>query len=618
MSKSTQIFCLLDPRIAPSEILSECVQFAEPQRSFPFDEEPRYAALFSTIARALCRGSSGNVLLIAERGVGASTILAEFARRTTSGQIRLSSRKDILSVDGRYTAPYESRERLNAILSQLGDHPDLIVCLDGFASLLRSDRAGGNKPGLLSALSRIRCQLIGILTPNDYEELVADDPEMLEFFTPVVIEEPDVSLTTKLLSHYAVGLGARHGVVIEDSAIHNASVLSANYILNERLPAKALKILQRICEDIDFERLQNGCRRDRITAEDVLQAVAERSGVPEETLRGIAEQTNYEESLQTAILGQDHAVREVATELGLIKAGLTDSGKPASVMMFIGQTGTGKTEMAKVLARFYSTSKRLKTYTLGNFVESHSVAGIIGVPPGYVGHDQGGRIVNDLNADPYCVFLLDEADKAHPDVMQPFLNLFDEGWVVDQRGRKAYADRAIFILTTNVGQRQIADMAAQGKSVEEITTRMKESLAQIRHTKSNRPVFPPEFLARIKRTVVFLPLSREAMEGICRKLIAQMQQTWRAKRGKDLLICEEIVAFITNESHAWNERSKGREGGRIVRKLLSEIVEAPLQRKISLNSAEYLACQAVIVRGSPASGQKTATPASADVIIEFQ
>src|SRR4029077_20166302 len=184
--------------------------------------------------------------------------------------------------------------------------------------------------------------------------------------------------------------------------------------------------------------------------------------------RGIAERSDYEQGLREVIFGQDHAVRAVATELGLIKAGMTDPNKPASVMLLLGQTGTGKTEMAKALARFYSTSKRLKTYTLGNCVEPHSVSTIIGVPPGYVGTDQGGRLINELNADPYCVFLLDEADKAHPDVLQPFLNLFDEGWVCDQRGVKGYADKSIFILTTNVGQRMIADMVQQGKDMSEI------------------------------------------------------------------------------------------------------------------------------------------------------
>jgi ATP-dependent Clp protease ATP-binding subunit ClpA len=187
------------------------------------------------------------------------------------------------------------------------------------------------------------------------------------------------------------------------------------------------------------------------------------------------------------VLKSDNAVRAVATELSLIKAGMTDPDKPASVMLFVGQTGTGKTELAKALARFYSTSKRLQVYTLGNFVESHSVSGIIGVPPGYVGHHLGGRLVNELNADPYCVFLLDEAGKAHPDVLQPFLNLFDEGWVRDQRGVKAYGDKAIFILTTNVAQRMIADLARTGEPPDQIAEKVKASLSQIRHQHANRP-----------------------------------------------------------------------------------------------------------------------------------
>src|ERR1700757_2641379 len=132
----------------------------------------------------------------------------------------------------------------------------------------------------------------------------------------------------------------------------------------------------------------------------MVRAVSEVSGVPEETLRGIAACSDYEQSLREVIIGQEPAVAAVAAELGLIKAGMTDPDKPASVLLFLGQTGTGKTEMAKALARFYSTSKRLKTYTLGNCVEPHSVATIIGVPPGYVGNDQGGRLVNELNADP--------------------------------------------------------------------------------------------------------------------------------------------------------------------------------------------------------------------------
>jgi ATP-dependent Clp protease ATP-binding subunit ClpC len=218
------------------------------------------------------------------------------------------------------------------------------------------------------------------------------------------------------------------------------------------------------------------------------------------------------------------------------------------------------------------------------------------VPAGYVGHDQGGRLVNELNADPYSVFLLDEADKAHPDVMQPFLNLFDEGWVFDQRGTKAFADRAVFILTTNVGQRQIADLCKQGKSIDEITATMKESLSKIRHTKSNRPVFTAEFLARVKRVVVFKSLDHEAMLGICRKLVGEMTLAWQAKRHKTLRIAGKIVEAIAVMAHAADDKAQGREGGRIVRKLLADLVEAKVQRAIGNDPAGYRACSTVEVK----------------------
>jgi ATP-dependent Clp protease ATP-binding subunit ClpC len=206
--------------------------------------------------------------------------------------------------------------------------------------------------------------------------------------------------------------------------------------------------------------------------------------------------------------------------------------------------------------------------------------------------------VNELNADPYCVVLLDEADKAHPDVLQPFLNLFDEGWVTDQRGAKAYGTKAIFLLTTNVGQRMIADLVREGKPIEEIAARMKEALSQIRHSKSDRPVFTPEFLARIKRVIVFKPLDATAMQAIARKQAADLVRTWAETRGKELRVPAELTEYIGAAAHQLDRKSGGKEGGRVVGKLVAEWVEAPVQREMSNRPDEYRGASAVIVEFS--------------------
>ena len=216
------------------------------------------------------------------------------------------------------------------------------------------------------------------------------------------------------------------------------------------------------------------------------------------------------------------------------------------------------------------------------------------------------------------MFLLDEADKAHPDVLQPFLNLFDEGWVCDQRGVRAYANKSIFILTTNVGQRMIAEMVREGKKMEEIVARMREALSQIRHSKSDRPVFTPEFLARLKRIIVFYPLDAKAMEGISRKLIQEMQETWLTKRGKRLDVPETLIRHIAQQSHLVNEKSKGREGGRIVRKLIAEWIEAALQRETTLQPGTYKGCEVVRIEQVVAGTSPTAEgPIAPEIRVSF-
>lgn len=585
---------LLLPEIAASEDLTWHARRSEPVGPSPFDGDPAFDSLFDALARALHRREHPHALLVGERGVGKSMLLAEFARRAARDRGFLGAKR-VLSVDCRHTPPDESRPRLTAVLEHVCPHADLVVCLDGLHGLLLPDRREPNRHVLLAALAHARCHLVAALTPREFDDLSPDDPEFAEFFAAVHAPEPEPGTALRILGHVARGLSERYRVPVEPGAVRQSVALTANYVLNDQLPAKALKALVAACETADYDRRQLGIAHASVTADDVVRVVSARTGIPADTLRGVADRTDYAAALSEVVLGQEHAVREVATELGLIKAGMSDPTKPASVLLFLGQTGTGKTELAKALARFYSTSGRLKTYTLGNCAEPHSVATIIGVPPGYVGSDRGGRLVTELNADPYGVFLLDEADKAHPDVLQPFLNLFDEGWVTDQRGTKAHAQKSIFVLTTNVGQRMIADMHKEGKSVEEIAARMKEALGQIRHGKSDRPVFTPEFLARIKRVIVFRPLDGAAMTGIARKQAAELRRSWSEGRSKQLDVPEGLVEYVGAAARRLDERANGKEGGRVVRKLVAEWIEAPLQRAMAADPDGYHRAATVLI-----------------------
>jgi ATP-dependent Clp protease ATP-binding subunit ClpA len=583
----------LPPELALADDLTHLARTAAGEGPFPFDGEAPFERLFEDLTRALHRRQARHVLLAGERGVAKGTLVAELARRAAARVIPSLADRHFLRLDCRHLTSAEGGGSLPGVFSAVAGHPELVLVLDGLGSLLCAERAADCRTLLLSALPQIRCRVIVLVTPRECQDLLAGDGDLADCFSRLDVAEPDPEVAIKLLRRLTHGLEVQYGVGIDDVAIRQAVLLTASYVLNDQLPSKALKVLHRACDDLDYERAHQGGTRGRVSADDIVRVVAEKTGVPEGTLRGIADGPDFEISLRQFILGQDHAVREVSTELGLIKAGMTDPGKPASVMLFLGLTGTGKTELAKALARLYSTSGRLRTYALGNCVEPHSVSTIIGVPPGYVGHDKGGPLVNELNADPYGVFLLDEADKAHPDVLQPFLNLFDEGWVTDQRGVRAYGDRAIFILTTNVGQRMIAEMAEQGKTPEEIRERMKEVLAQIRHPKAERPVFTPEFLARLKRIIVFAPLDGVAMEGITRKQLGELRQAWADRRDKTLVVPEDLTRHVALAAQHLNEKSRGKEGGRIVRKLIADWVEAPLQRALSARPAEYRACARV-------------------------
>lgn len=543
--------------------------------------------LFHRMARGLHRDQNRHIILLGQTGIGKTSVVHEFARLASQNEFLFLSRKKFLWFDCSAIGPEDSRGCIESLIAVAHEQPEVILCLQGFSSLFHRPNGGNNKPLIKAVARRPEIQLIGLMQPWEYNDLIGGDSQMRELFNPIEILEPDEETTSRIAELEVKRLHQTYDLNISGSAIKRAVNLSSSYLFQESQPGKSIRILNRACEDAHFERLQLGKTITEIAPTHIENALSEQTGIPVETFAGTSEETNYLEALSAFVVGQEGPVTDVASELQMIKAGLTDPGRPAGVFLFAGMTGVGKTELARRVAEFYSGTRRLNVYTMGNFSESHSVSGIIGVPPGYVGHEAGGRLINELNSDPYAVFLLDEAEKAHPNVWKPFLNLFDEGWIVDQRGVKAYADRAIFILTTNAGSDAISQMIHSNKSMEEVEERVKQTLFRVRQERSSQPVFTPQFLARIQRTVVFSPLDKEAMLDITRIILNRVIITWLERRDKQVNISENLIQAIASESFRRNEKSGGKEGGRIIRKLISELIERRIQEEALKNKANY-------------------------------
>tara|TARA_R110002111_G_C6005195_1_gene373761 strand:+ start:465 stop:2372 length:1908 start_codon:yes stop_codon:yes gene_type:complete len=528
-----------------------------------------------------------HVLITGNKGVGKTTLIRSLALNNSQGESPFLNNERFLWLDCNNVGPEDSRACLESIFASISRMQGIVLCLDGIGALLKRSQGGSNKPLLRSMISRPNLRVIGVMSSWEFNDLISSDAQMLDYFTRVELDEPSEEIANTIAKRQAEILQNAFQLSIDESVAERAVALTSTFILNECHPAKSVNLLQQICSNIDFDRTQRSIDRKEVHFSDVVAAISEKTGIPEETISGESQTTGFENPLLDAVVGQDESVRQVANELRLIQAGLNEPGKPASVMLFAGMTGVGKTELAKRIAELYSTSRRVQVYAMGNYTEPHSVSGIMGVPPGYVGHEDGGRLINELNSDPYTVFLLDEAEKCHPNIWKPFLNLFDEGWIVDQRGQKAYADRAIFILTTNAGDKQISQMSKSGVPTEEIAERVKQILSKVRHERSSQPVFPAQFLSRIKRIMVFNPLDEESMIGIAERRLNHMSKQWSIKRQKTIECHPDVARLIGKKGHELNETSKGREGGRIISRLVSDIVETKIQKQAQNDPIAY-------------------------------
>jgi ATP-dependent Clp protease ATP-binding subunit ClpC len=473
----------------------------------------------SMVIEVLGRRKKNNPMLVGEPGVGKSAIVEGIASRIASGDVpgvlkgkRLIS-LDIASVVAgtKYRGDFE--KRLKAIIKEISENPDIILFIDEFHTIVGAGGAQGSLDAaniLKPALARGEIKCIGATTTEEFTKIIEKDGALDRRFQKIVIEPSDIRQTVEILKKIKPNYEKFHNVTYTDDALLSCVRLTDRYISTRFLPDKAIDALDEAGSMVKM-RTGNGKKKNKIVnSEDVASVVSKMTGIP---LNKVVESErsrllNMEKKLQSRIIGQNEAIKKVANAIRRNKAGLKAPDRPIGTFLFFGPTGVGKTQLAKCLADYlFDSEDSIIRIDMSEYMEKFSVSRLIGAPPGYVGYEEGGQLSEKVRQKPYCVVLLDEIEKAHPDIFNLLLQILDDGRLTDSNGRTVSFRNTIIIMTSNVGSRELEEFgdgmgfATAGKNTE----RDKKSILE----KASKKIFPPEFLNRIDEQVFFNSLSKD-------------------------------------------------------------------------------------------------------------
>ncbi len=554
------------------------------------------------IIRTLLRRDKNNPVLVGDAGVGKTAIVKGLAQRISDRNIDKSLwgvqiieiNLSFLLAGAKYRGEFE--ERLLRVIEEARARPEVILFIDEIHTVAEASRATGSlnasdimKPFLVRGDLRV----IGATTTDEYRRYIEKDPALERRFQPIMVDEPCREDTLEILNGLKVIYESHHGVSIDQEAISAILDLSIQYLPYRRLPDKAIDLMDKACaavrvstvsisnssepEEPSIYQEDTGPvpQRPVVTPDVVAQLVREETGIPvaranahdRDMLLGLSE------VLKDQIVGQDEAVEKVCQAVRLSHVGLKDAGRPLCVFLFLGPTGVGKTGLAKALARgLFGSANCVIRLDMSEYMESHSVARLIGSPPGYVGHEEGGQLTEGLKRKPYSVVLLDEIEKAHPRVLDVFLQVFDEGRLTDGKGGTVDATNAIFIMTSNLGALVYhkEPMGFVGPDSQEYTNVVNEDIeARLRNT------LHPEFLSRIDETVLFRPLDIEALVLIAGKMFESLKKKMASERKIFLGVEAGVLELLAEKVH-----NEPLEGARHMKRLIRQMVEVPLSERI--------------------------------------
>ena len=479
----------------------------------------------------LCRRQKNNPCLLGEPGVGKSALAEALAQRIASGQITPALRgKRVLSLDmasmvagTKYRGDFE--ERFKNLLEELYRDRSTILFIDEIHIIAGAGAAEGAIDAasiLKPMLARGEIQLIGATTPEEYRKTIQKDSALERRFGRVMVEEPTPTAAETILAGLMPRYERYHGVAIPSTAIHAAVELSVRYLPGRYLPDKAIDLLD---EAAAARRIaENSSEKKALTPADIARVVSKASGVPAERV-GEAERerlAHLEQRLAAEVIGQPRAVASVAAAIRRSRTGLRENNRPIGAMLFLGPTGVGKTQLARTLAKgWFGSEKALLRFDMSEYMERHTVARLIGAPPGYVGHDEGGQLTEAVRRRPYSVVLFDEIEKAHSDIQNLLLQILEDGTLTDAQGRRADFSNTIILLTSNLGARCLAGQTAPmgfGAAGAE-----KDRCGQ-QAIREAREFFRPELMGRLDETVLFDPLGPEQLAGIADRLLCELEE----------------------------------------------------------------------------------------------
>jgi len=480
------------------------------------------------VIQTLCRRRKNNPLLVGEAGVGKTAIAEGLARRIIEGRVpEVLENAQVYSLDmgallagTKYRGDFE--QRLKAVLKQLVENQNAILFIDEIHTLIGAGAASGgtlDASNLLKpALSSGQLKCIGATTYNEYRSIFEKDHALSRRFQKVEVNEPTVPETIEILKGLKSRFEEHHGIKYSSAAITSAAELSARFINDRHLPDKAIDVID---EAGAAQRILPKSRQKKtIGKNEIEDIVAKIARIPPRSVSNDdrAALATLDRDLKNMVFGQDPAIDALAKAIKMSRSGLGNPQKPIGAFLFSGPTGVGKTEVARQLA--YTLGIELVRFDMSEYMERHAVSRLIGAPPGYVGFDQGGLLTEAVTKKPHCVLLLDEIEKAHPDIYNILLQVMDHGKLTDNNGRQADFRNVIMIMTTNAGQEALQ------KSTMGFTSNkaLGDEMAEIKR------LFTPEFRNRLDATISFHPLDREIIMRVVDKFLLQLEAQLQEKK----------------------------------------------------------------------------------------